>query len=124
MYAGSKRPNEFSSNQPSKKRKITEEEEEDPLEAFMKGINKTAAKQKKRALKKQKEIETKSVQESIIMTQKKEERVDLNAPDTMDAFIEQMKSENTMFLPTRCVLVFVFVFMFMFMFIYDPCTIN
>lgn len=109
MLTGTKRSNVFKSEQPTKKRKIMEkggvekEEEEDPLEAFMKTINKTAAKQKKVALKKQKDINSKSMSETISMTNNKKngERIDLNKVDTMDIFIEQMQSENTLFLPSR-----------------------
>ena len=120
MHAGTKRSGEAIKDSmeqpPTKKRKMMqeEEEEEDPLEAFMKDINKTAKKQKNKAIKRQKEIESKSISESIKMTQKKEERIDLNAPDTMDAIIEQIQTGDTMFLPSR----YVFIYLFISLFIY------
>jgi len=93
---------------PLKKRKIdnntvaaVEEEEEDEFEKYMREINATAGKQKKKAMQKQKEIELKSVEESIQATKKKEERVDLATETPMDAFIEQIQSTNTIFLPSR-----------------------
>eukprot|EP01084_Bolivina_argentea_P292684 503231_1 len=104
MHAGAKRSGSSSNHEPpSKKRKTTvKDEEEDELEKFMKQINATASKQKKKALKKERDIGSKSMEESIQSTHnKKEERIDLNQDTPMDAFIEQMQSSDTLFLPKR-----------------------
>ena len=103
MHAGSKRSGGASSHEPPSKKQKVCDEEEDPLEAFMKSINETASKQKKSAIHKQKAIAQKSERESLATApQKKGQRVDFDAETPMDAFIEQMKSSDSrMFLPTR-----------------------
>ena len=77
MYSGRKRPSQFSNNNepPSKKQKMKKDSKEiDPLDAFMMTINETAKKQKKKALKKQKEIQSKTPNEIIKNQQQKNKK--------------------------------------------------
>jgi hypothetical protein len=94
MYAGAKRHTETALDEPPSKKQKTngdnqqQDDEEDPFEAFMKQINDKASKQKKKAIQKQKAIESKSPNNKS-STHKKEERIDLISETPMDAIIEQ-----------------------------------
>jgi len=91
---------------PNKKQKMNDimDDDVDPLDAFMAGINKKTNKQRKDAIMKQKKYANKSEREYEKMTRKEEnkgnKKLTLDTYDPMNEFIDQMKRKND-FIPSN-----------------------